>query len=396
MQHKKLGELFKISSGGTPSKKNNEFYNNGNIPWIKTGDLKTKYIDSASEYITELAVKNSSAKLFPTNTVLIAMYGATIGATSILKIDATTNQACCAFLPNDCIVPEYLYYFFKFNKEKIVQMGVGGAQPNISASILKRIEIPFIDLEKQKKLVNILDKAQELIDKRKEQIEALDELVKSKFIDMFGSQSDNQKSFNIVAFDYIIDYIGDIGSNGANSVISANLKMTDTEDYALMVRTTNFTTNDFENNAKYVSKEVYDFFKKSKVYGGELIFNKIGSAGINFVMPYLNRPVSLGLNQIMVRTNEKVNMIYLYNLLNTDYGKYQIKKRVQGAVTKSITKGAIKEIPIMLPPIELQNQFSDFVKQVDELKSKMEKSLKELEDNFNSLIQKAFNGKLFN
>ena len=213
---------------------------------------------------------------------------------------------------------------------------------------------------------------------------------------MFGSPSNNPKQFDVVEFNKIIEYIGDIGSNGANSVISANLKMTDTEDYALMVRTTNFTTNDFKNNVKYVSKEVYDFFKKSKIYGGELIFNKIGSAGINFVMPNLNRPVSLGLNQIMVRTNNKVNMVYLHNLLNTDYGIHQINRRVQGAVTKSITKGAIKEIPIMLPPIELQNQFADFVKQVDKLKFKMEKSLKKLEDNFNSLMQKAFKGELFN
>ena len=182
MEFKKLGELFKITSGGTPSKRNNKFYENGTIPWIKTGDLKEKNIVKSSEFITELAVKKSSAKLFPKNTVLIAMYGATIGATSILKIDATTNQACCAFLPNEEILPEFLYYYFKVNKSKIVSLGVGGAQPNISATILKNIKIPVFSLIKQQKIINILDKAQELIDKRKSQIEALDELIKSRFI----------------------------------------------------------------------------------------------------------------------------------------------------------------------------------------------------------------------
>ena len=203
---------------------------------------------------------------------------------------------------------------------------------------------------------------------------------------MFGSPKNNPKHFNIVKFNDIVEYIGDIGSNGANSVISANLKMTDEEDYALMIRTLNFTSGDFKNNVKYVSKEVYDFFKKSQIFGGELIFNKIGSAGINFIMPYLNRPVSLGLNQIMVRINEKINIIYLYTLLNTDYGKHEISRRVQGAVTKSITKGAIKEIPIMLPPIHLQNEFADFVKQVDKLKV-------EIENNFNSF--KCKYGKIY-
>ncbi|OAA90542.1 EcoKI restriction-modification system protein HsdS [Clostridium ljungdahlii] len=189
---------------------------------------------------------------------------------------------------------------------------------------------------------------------------------------MFGSPKVNPNNYQVIKLHDVIEYIGDIGSNGANAVISANLKMSDTENYALMVRTLNFTSNDFLNNVKYVSKDVYEFFKKSKVYGGEIIFNKIGSAGINFIMPNLNRPVSLGLNQIMLRTNEKINTMFLFNLLNTDYGKHQISIRVQGAVTKSITKGAIKEIPIFLPPIELQNQFADFVKQVDKLKFEME------------------------
>lgn len=284
-------------------------------------------------------------------------------------------------------LPQHKNYFKKF--------AGGGLQINIGKQEILNLEIPYCEVKTQKKIVEVLDKAQELIDKRKEQIKALEELVKSRFIEMFGSPKSNPNNFDVVKFNDITDYIGDIGSNGANSVISANLKMTDTEDYALMVRTLNFTSNDFENNVKYVSKEVYDFFKKSQVFGGELIFNKIGSAGINFVMPYLNRPVSLGLNQIMVRTNEKVNITYLHTLLNTDYGKHQIGTRVQGAVTKSITKGAIKEIPIILPPIELQNEFADFVKQVDKLKSQMESGLKELEDNFNSLMQKAFKGELF-
>ena len=126
MQLVRLGQLFKITSGGTPSKKNLEFYENGNIPWIKTGDLKTKELYNASEYITELGVEKSSAKLFPKNTVLIAMYGATIGATSILKIEATTNQACCAFLPCSKVLPEYLYYFFKANKDKFTMLVFGG------------------------------------------------------------------------------------------------------------------------------------------------------------------------------------------------------------------------------------------------------------------------------
>ncbi len=207
---------------------------------------------------------------------------------------------------------------------------------------------------------------------------------------MFGDQSENPNSYPILQFEDVIEYMGDIGSNGANSVISANLDMKDHEDYALMVRFLNFTQNDFTNNVKYISKEAYNFFKKSKVYGGELIFCKIGSAGLNYIMPTLNRPVSLGLNQVMVRTNEKINMIYLYNLLNTKYGKHLIDGCVNGAVTKSITKGAMKKLPIMYPPLDKQNEYAVFVEQVDKLKSEVKNSLDKLQVLFDSMIQKYF------
>ena len=107
----KLGDIFEITSGGTPSKMHPEYYENGTIYWVKTGDLKGKYLISVPSLITEDGLKNSSAKIFPVGTILLAMYGATIGACSILKVEAATNQACAAFLPNEDIDKSYFYYF---------------------------------------------------------------------------------------------------------------------------------------------------------------------------------------------------------------------------------------------------------------------------------------------
>jgi type I restriction enzyme, S subunit len=395
MQHKKLGELFKISSGGTPSKKNNEFYNNGNIPWIKTGDLKTKYIDSASEYITELAVKNSSAKLFPTNTVLIAMYGATIGATSILKIDATTNQACCAFLPNDCIVPEYLYYFFKFNKEKIVQMGVGGAQPNISASILKRIEIPFIDLEKQKKLVNILDKAQELIDKRKEQIEALDELVKSKFIDMFGDPVSNPKEWK---FPKIQDVVEDEkNSIKAGPFGSALKKEYYVESGYKIYGQEQVISGDVNFGDYYISEEKYKELENYAVKSNDVLISLVGTYGKILIIPEQFEEGIIN-PRLMKITFDKtiINTTYFKYFFQSESLRNMLSDNTHGGTMPILNVGIVKNINIPLPKIELQNQFVDFVKEIHKLKLEMERSLKELEDNFNSLMQLAFKGEIFN
>lgn len=148
---KTLGNIFQITSGGTPLKSRKEYYLDGTICWAKTGDLKEKYLYSVPEKITEDAIKNSSAKVFPPETVLVAMYGATIGACSILKINAATNQACAAFLPSDEVLPSYLYHFFENQKNNLIKMGVGGAQPNISATLLKEIQMVVPPLEIQMK-----------------------------------------------------------------------------------------------------------------------------------------------------------------------------------------------------------------------------------------------------
>lgn len=172
----KLGDVFKITSGGTPEKKKIEYYQDGTIPWIKTGDLKGMYVTNNVECITELGLKNSSAKLFPRGTVLLAMYGATIGACSILPYEASTNQACAAFLPSDEVLPEYLYYFLLSKREFFVKDGVGGAQPNISAGYLKNIEFELIPIGEQKEVINRLKKIDEIIFMKEQQIKKLDSL----------------------------------------------------------------------------------------------------------------------------------------------------------------------------------------------------------------------------
>ena len=199
----KLGDMFEIGSGGTPSKTHPEYYG-GDIPWVKTGDLKSEYLYEVEDFITEEGLNNSSAKVYDTDTVLIAMYGATIGATSILKMSACTNQACAAFKKNEKVIPEYLYYFLKSQKEKFVRDGVGGAQPNISAGYLKKVEMELPSLEEQKVIVEILDKISEVVLKRNQEIQVLDDLIKARFVEMFGDPKINPFNWNVVNISQIV------------------------------------------------------------------------------------------------------------------------------------------------------------------------------------------------
>ena len=148
----RLGNIGDWGSGATPNRTTSEYYN-GNIPWLKTGDLNDNYITDIPETITELALAKTSVRLNPIGSVLIAMYGATIGKLGILKIPATTNQACCACVPFTDIYNEFLFYFLMSQKAAFVKRGEGGAQPNISKEKIVSTLMPLPPVAEQKRIV---------------------------------------------------------------------------------------------------------------------------------------------------------------------------------------------------------------------------------------------------
>lgn len=263
----KLGDIFEIGSGGTPPKSHPEYYG-GNIPWIKTGDLKSEYLYMAEDYITEEGLNNSSTKIYEKGTVLLAMYGATIGATSILKIEACTNQACAAFKKNDRVLPEYLYYFLKSQKEKFVKDGVGGAQPNISAGYLKKVEMEIPPFEVQRSIVNTLDKTVSIANKRKQELIALDDFIKARFVEMFGDPSTNPMRWSETTIGdecfYIKDgphkSLPDIGKeNGGHPFISVRNIVNGYIDFS---------------TARYISDEDYaNAIKKCHPEKGDMLYS---------------------------------------------------------------------------------------------------------------------------
>lgn len=156
-EEKSLGEVCKTSAGGTPLKSHKEYYENGTIPWIRSGEVNNRNIQDSLLKITQQGLDNSSAKLFPPDTVVVAMYGATAGQVGILRFECSTNQAVCGIYPSKKYVPEFLYYFFLDFKEKLVAQAVGNAQPNISQMKIKDTLIPIITIDEQIKIVDNLD-----------------------------------------------------------------------------------------------------------------------------------------------------------------------------------------------------------------------------------------------
>jgi restriction endonuclease S subunit len=165
--------VCETSSGGTPLKSKKEYYENGTVPWLKSGEVNQGYVYETEEKITQMGLKNSSAKIFPIDTVLIAMYGATAGKVGLLKTEASTNQAVCGILPNDKFIPEFLYFYLRTRTDDMVKLS-GGAQPNISQAIIRNMEIPLIPIDTQKMLIADVVREEEIINTNKKLIDIME------------------------------------------------------------------------------------------------------------------------------------------------------------------------------------------------------------------------------
>lgn len=354
----KLGELYKITSGGTPSRTHSEYYEDGTIPWVKTGDLKDKYLFETDEKISQLGLENSSARIYLKNTVLLAMYGATIGATSILKIDAATNQACAAFSPREDTLPEYLYAFLESQKDKFIKDAVGGAQPNLSAGYLKTIEFKLPSLEQQTRITRNLSKIDELLLLRKQQIAKLDELVKVRFVEMFGDPIGNTK----------------------------NLPVTKFVDVVKMQRGFDLPVQERKSDGMipvYGSNGVLGYHDISKVKGGGVITGRSGTIGKVFYEKGEFWPLNTTLFSLNSHGNDVVYLKYLLEL-------FDLSRFTEGTGVPTLNRNKFHDELIIDVPLDEQERFAAFVERVDQQKQIIQQSLEKLELMKKALMQEYF------
>ena len=379
----KLGELYKITSGGTPSRNRSEYYENGTIPWVKTGDLKDKYLFETDEKISQLGLENSSARIYLKNTVLLAMYGATIGATSILKIDAATNQACAAFSPREDTLPEYLYAFLESQKDKFIKDAVGGAQPNLSAGYLKNIEFDYPPLEQQTKITRTLNQIDELLFLRKQQLEKLDELVKARFVEMFG----DEQAFNKEPLSQNVEemFIGPFGSSlkNENFVSKEN-------GYCMVYEQKHAIRKTMDVETRYIDKPKYEELKRFSIHGGDIIVSCRGTIGETYIIP-LNAPLGIMHPSIMkIRVKDSIyNRVFFDFLLQEKLKQHEAQANGSG-VKMAVTASALGKEEFIVPSIPLQNQFAAFVECVNQQKQTVQQSLEKLELMKRALMQEYF------
>ncbi|MFW5677405.1 MAG: restriction endonuclease subunit S [Acetivibrio ethanolgignens] len=358
----KLGDIFEIGSGGTPSKSHPEYYG-GDIPWVKTGDLKNEYLYEVEDFITEEGLKNSSAKVYEADTVLIAMYGATIGATSILKINACTNQACAAFKKNEQVIPEYLYYFLRSQKKKFVKDGVGGAQPNISAGYLKKVEMELPSLEEQRAIVDILDKTSDIVIKRNHEIQSLDDLIKARFVELFGIPIDNTKNWPMDKAENLCTLVTD-GSHFSPKACDEGYPMLSVKD----MRQNGFDYSD----CKLVDDETFEILKKQGCVPqvDDVLIAKDGSYFTRAfaISEYKDQAILSSIGMYRPDKDKILPRFLASYLMTNEVIEFVNRGYVTGTALRRVIIKGLKNIPVYMPPLELQKEFVQFAEQTDKSK----------------------------
>ncbi|HHD2591883.1 TPA: restriction endonuclease subunit S [Clostridium perfringens] len=329
-------------------------------------------------------------KICKKDDVLIARYGASVGKI-LTGLEGAYNVAIIKSIPSKLIDKRYLYYYFNssYFQNFLKNVGSRAAQAGFNKEDLREAKIFVPKIEHQRNIVSILNKSKNLIERRKNQIEQLDLLVKSKFIEMFGSENSIFEKWETVN-------IGAVSEVGVGVVIKPADYYTDKENGIKTFRSLNVGEMKVKDeNWVYFSKEGNEKNKKSILKKGQILIVRSGYPGTACVVTEEYEGCNAIDVIIATPNNKKINSVYMCAFTNYRHGKNQILEGQAGAAQKHFNVGAYKNMKIALPPLEEQEKFELFLKQVDKLKFEMEKSLKELEDNFNSLMNKAFKGELF-
>ena len=384
MQYKKIEELTEVVTGGTPSTSHVEYWENGTIPWLQSGCCQNCDVTNTGKYITQSGYDNSSTKMMPSDTVMIALTGATAGKVGFLRFEACGNQSITGILPSPNLNQRYVFYYLISKREKILADCIGGAQPHISQGYVKNLLIPVPTLDEQKKIARRLDLISTLIAVRKNELQRLDELIKARFVEMFGDPIQNPKRWKTKPLLSIGNCKNGMNFRYNESGVTLNcLGVGDFKENSIILDTSllpEITLNEMPSE-EYLLRDDDVVFVRSN--GNKALVGRS-------VAVYPGRiPTTFSGFCIRFRKEEEmVTVPYLLRVLKSE--SVRLKMAGRGANIQNLNQQILGTLDVPIPPLDMQNDFSGFVKQVDKSKVAIQSSLEETQILFDSLMQKYF------
>lgn len=401
----RLENVANWGSGGTPSRKHPEYYQ-GNIPWIKTGELKDDFIYDAEEHISEEAISKSNAKLFPVNTVVLAMYGATIGKAGIMGCELATNQACACGVSNESINYRFLFEYIKSQKDGFIASGKGGAQPNISQQIIKSYPIPLPPLPEQKRIVHRIESLFAKLDEAKEKIQqVLDgaEMRKAAILHkaFTGELTKNWRKENGISEDSWGEYtLQSVCTMKITDGTHKTPTYSDKENGVVFLSAKDITSGEINwENTKYITSELHtELYSRLAPQINDILLAKNGTTGVAALVKE-DKVFDIYVTLALLRPNvEIVIPEYLLNIINSPICKVQFNENLTGIGVPNLHLRDIKDVKIKVPSIGEQKIISDKVEMLLANEGMVTKNcLKQIEviDTMKkSILAKAFRGEL--
>lgn len=375
----RLGDHIKLVGGGTPSKEIESFWN-GNIPWVSVKDMKDDFISSTADCISEEGLKKSASKLIPAGTLLIATRMA-VGRLSFPKMNVAINQDLKAIYVDDKIDSKFLYYSLKAKEEYFNKISTGATVKGIKIEHITDLKIPLPSLSEQKRIAELLDAADTLRKKDKALLEKYDQLAQSLFLEMFGDPVKNEKGWEKVELNQLVSKLGD-GLHGTPNY--------DENGEYYFVNGNNLVEGKItiSPNTKRVNHT--EFLKHQKDLNESTILVSInGSIGKTAL--YNQERIILGKSACYFNIKaEKVNKIYILSLVSSEYFLKYATDASTGSTIKNVSLKTMREFPVLLPPISLQNQFAEQVQLIERQKEIAKKNLEKSEELMKGLMGEVF------
>lgn len=378
----RLGDICEIVSGTTP-KSNIPEYWDGDINWVTPAELndETTIIYESQRKITKQAVEDSSLKSFPAGTVLLSSR-APIGKVAIAGVEMYCNQGFKNLICSDKIHNKYLFWFLKDRTDYLNSLGRGATFKEISKSIVENIEIPLPPIKEQKQYATTLDKFSGLISLRKQQLDRLDELVKARFVEMFGTLTTTK--FSVKTLNELCLFIKD-GTHQTPTYTE------DSENGIKFLSSKDVTSGQIDwTKIKYIPQDLHEeLYARIAPQRGDILLAKNGTTGIPAIVD-TDDVFDIYVSLALLRFKDGNNITYLWAALSTLETKRQFDSSLKGIGVPNLHLSEIKKAKIIVPPIELQNKFSSFVEKIKRQKLTIQQSLDKLEVLKKSLMQEYF------
>ena len=390
----KLKELGRISTGNTPGKNNSEFYDSEDIGFVKPdiiSDLQIEYIIKTTEYLSEAA--RVKARIVKKDAVFVTCIGS-IGKVGIASANELAfNQQINAIEPNEKVLPKYLAYSIFANKKKLQAIANAPVVPIINKTQFGEFEIDIIeDVDEQKRIIELLDKVGSIIVKRKNELKKLDELIKARFVELFGDAVANPMHWPVKKLKDLSVQInsGNTPKGGSENYV---------EEGITFFRSQNVWKDRLEmDDIAYIDADTHASMKRSSLKHGDILMTKTGrinteNSSLGRAALYMGEDDMANVNGhvYFIRLKAGVNNKFVLRILVSPEYRDLIRSVCVGGIDKrQLNKEHIEEFPIICPPTDMVDSFIAFFEQVDKSKVAVQKALDEAQLLFDSLMQKYF------